>query len=711
LVFGLLFLTNKSFMKRLLLCLGLVLFLYNTAISQTTLSPGDIVISVYNEDGDDDFAFVLLTDIASGTVIKFTDDGWLPEAGEFRDSEGEVTWTATSDLPKGTEIIIYAPGDLGSGPGISTNFGTAVESDNSFSIAASSGDQIIAFQGDKATSPTPIYMFDSSTSGLETLDADVSANEDSGLPTGLTSGTTAYVVGSATQDNFQYNCPSISDATAANILASFMNGSNYTSSTTTTYAPVGCNYRDAEITGNEGWRMLSFPITSGVVSDISDDTAIQGVTGGANASDDSNFLTYDDSGTFETPTNLSTAIGDGYGFLTYFYDNTTAGSSTLPIGLDVSGSEPSSDVTLNLNKTTLESGSYYTMVGNPFASNFNTNSMTVDAGAIQNNIAFWDDGAGSYSTQDRTASSGYIVAPWQGFWVEVASGNAATQLTMPTSGKSTSSPTGVFFSKRSELRADLNFELSSEDSFDKAIRLSFREDAIPGYDLDDATKFTPLLENYSTLSFVGEIDGNDKLQSVFSLPFELNEEVTIPLHHESVGIDGDFTLSWNSMTDLPEDLTITLHDYLTGISTNLRTSDNYLFSAEQTNVTKTRTILVPEVASVTDESNFRFALIVTPGNAVSSEQEEKVETFALEQNFPNPFNPSTNIRYTVDQSGPVRLAIYNMLGQQVAELVNQSQNAGTYQVTWNASGSASGVYFYRLESAGQSLTRQMTLIK
>jgi len=72
--------------------------------------------------------------------------------------------------------------------------------------------------------------------------------------------------------------------------------------------------------------------------------------------------------------------------------------------------------------------------------------------------------------------------------------------------------------------------------------------------------------------------------------------------------------------------------------------------------------------------------------------------FALYQNFPNPFNPSTTIRYGLPAASRVTLKIYNILGQQIAEIINQEQSEGTYEVVWNAA-VASGLYFYRIEAA------------
>ena len=85
--------------------------------------------------------------------------------------------------------------------------------------------------------------------------------------------------------------------------------------------------------------------------------------------------------------------------------------------------------------------------------------------------------------------------------------------------------------------------------------------------------------------------------------------------------------------------------------------------------------------------------------------------FVLHQNYPNPFNPTTTIRYELARPGPVRLTVYNVLGQQVSVLVNARQPAGTHQVTFNASQLASGVYFYRLRASNKVFVKKMLVMK
>ena len=92
------------------------------------------------------------------------------------------------------------------------------------------------------------------------------------------------------------------------------------------------------------------------------------------------------------------------------------------------------------------------------------------------------------------------------------------------------------------------------------------------------------------------------------------------------------------------------------------------------------------------------------------------ESFSLEANYPNPFNPSTTIRYHLPVAGEVDLTLYNVMGQAVRTLVQQWMPAGNYAVTWNGTDDndrhlGSGTYAYRLRANGQQLTRHLTLLK
>ncbi|MFQ5584136.1 MAG: T9SS type A sorting domain-containing protein [Calditrichia bacterium] len=91
-------------------------------------------------------------------------------------------------------------------------------------------------------------------------------------------------------------------------------------------------------------------------------------------------------------------------------------------------------------------------------------------------------------------------------------------------------------------------------------------------------------------------------------------------------------------------------------------------------------------------------------------------TFELAQNYPNPFNPTTDIEYTIAQSGNYTLTVYNVIGQKVRTLANDYHPVGNYRVRWDGLDNAgirvgSGIYFYTLQGKNLNLTKKMILLK
>jgi hypothetical protein len=98
-------------------------------------------------------------------------------------------------------------------------------------------------------------------------------------------------------------------------------------------------------------------------------------------------------------------------------------------------------------------------------------------------------------------------------------------------------------------------------------------------------------------------------------------------------------------------------------------------------------------------------------DGVDDSPEEIPTEFALSQNFPNPFNPSTTIRYALPASANVKLTIHDLLGREIAVLVDEEQQAGWKDITWNAAGISSGVYFYKVQAGTFTETKKMILMK
>jgi plastocyanin len=104
-------------------------------------------------------------------------------------------------------------------------------------------------------------------------------------------------------------------------------------------------------------------------------------------------------------------------------------------------------------------------------------------------------------------------------------------------------------------------------------------------------------------------------------------------------------------------------------------------------------------------------VITANPNAIQPIGTRVPDAYNLKQNFPNPFNPTTNIRFDIPKTVKVNLSVYNIIGEQADVLVNNELNAGSYNFDWNASAFPSGVYFYVLSTDDFKAVKKMILIK
>ncbi len=112
-----------------------------------------------------------------------------------------------------------------------------------------------------------------------------------------------------------------------------------------------------------------------------------------------------------------------------------------------------------------------------------------------------------------------------------------------------------------------------------------------------------------------------------------------------------------------------------------------------------------------NEGRGTATIVVQPTGVTSQESINAPVSMMLRQNFPNPFNPATSIGFQIPREGPVALRVYNLLGKEITTLVNEHMRPGSYSVNWHADGLPSGIYIYRLEAGGKSITRRMTLTR
>lgn len=131
-----------------------------------------------------------------------------------------------------------------------------------------------------------------------------------------------------------------------------------------------------------------------------------------------------------------------------------------------------------------------------------------------------------------------------------------------------------------------------------------------------------------------------------------------------------------------------------------------------------RVVIIADLAGPSGDGSDRFTWFLddfnfSTGEATSSEVVDSgiPQSLQLNQNYPNPFNPTTNIEFALPESSHATLEVFDMLGQRVATLVDQTMSAGQHSVNFDASNLSSGIYIYRIQAGNSIQTRKLTLIK
>ncbi|MDD4309825.1 MAG: FlgD immunoglobulin-like domain containing protein, partial [Candidatus Cloacimonetes bacterium] len=171
-----------------------------------------------------------------------------------------------------------------------------------------------------------------------------------------------------------------------------------------------------------------------------------------------------------------------------------------------------------------------------------------------------------------------------------------------------------------------------------------------------------------------------------------------------VSIPAGFSLSMNG-TALPMDYTY-----------QIPASSTQIFSLSYTAGATVNSFTAQLLITSNDPNNASLEIPVVVQSGSSTEDPVTPVITALERNFPNPFNPETTIRYSVKESGMVKLSIYNLKGQLIRSLVNETKTSGNHRVIWNGvddrgQSVASGIYFYRMDATNFSSTQKMMLMK
>ncbi len=468
------------------------------------------------------------------------------------------------------------------------------------------------------------------------------------------------------------------------------------------------------ISGDDGFRMMSSPIAGTVYDDILGDLWIQGMTNGDTESGTANVWTYDAS----TPewsalTNLNTAsLTAGQGFLVYvFSDTDNDGDDDLSVTLSVAGTENSATVT---RSTT---ASEWNLLGNPFASTISADQLFTDNSNYTAVVYVYDDANSRYNNWNGSSgnlSSG-LIAPYQGFWIQ--SGSSGTSFAFTSDCKSASA--GTFYKTMADNTGSMSFTITSGEYSNK-IFVSFMNSGEEGMDNADAYKLLPMSPSERIVG-ISYAEGNGL--DISNLPYSHDGSISIPLDVMYLTVDNDYnfvtnendvTMTWD-ISSLPGHVSLTLTDNVTGSAVNLTEESEITFSTEAKGSFLSYGTGGVNIYPLVGES--RFTLTVAYSTLTSNDEPANLPgSFALHPAYPNPFNPITSLRYDLPEQEHVTLTVYDLIGREVTQLINTTQEAGYRSVQWNATDSfgkpvSAGVYFYQIQ-VGRSLgSQKIVLVK
>jgi hypothetical protein len=375
------------------------------------------------------------------------------------------------------------------------------------------------------------------------------------------------------------------------------------------------------------------------------------------------------------------------------------GSVAAAKTFDVTGAVNNGPLSVTLKNNNQPFTLGFNLVGNPYSSPINWNAASgwtktnIDNALYYFQAGSTDQHTGTYSTYINGASSDglatNIIPSMQGFFVHVSNG------TYPVTGT-----LGVTNAVRTNDLTHAYLKSTTSDSL-SLLRLTagFADNGTPA---DPAVIY---LDSSATLFFDKDLDAlklmntdrvvpnvyaitpDSQRLSINAIPMLTDSVLRIQLGLRIVN-DGWITLKINDIVRMPAGRFIYLVDAEAGLNLDVKVNPQYRFFLKA------------------GEYENRFSLIFSV-HALTTIPTE----FKLLQNYPNPFNPRTTIQYVIPQKSSVTVTVYDMLGKEVAKLVDEEKVPGTYEVQFDGSTLSSGVYFYRMHAGAYMETKKIMLIK
>ena len=457
----------------------------------------------------------------------------------------------------------------------------------------------------------------------------------------------------------------------------------------------------------------SAPPVAGVdVTRLAELNLVQGVAAGSDPAAHpaqyplagANLLTTYTSTGYTPAATTAEALLRGRGFFWYLYDQDITASTNFG-----GGTSNSHELTgfalsaLGLPAETNVSVSYadnagddVQMVANPFARPFAVFGISASGGTLQGGAVQVYDPAGGGSFAVRSGAD--RLARWQGALAEVVPTSAGSPVTLTYAFSSTDSGASPVFAGRpggAEAGAEARIDFALAGTLaggaqvrDEAAVVRFVEGAEAGWDALDMSKVTPPNADRALVAPAITRDGAAYRLALDSRPDGAAAEV--PLAFTATD-GGAFTLAWDAQ--LPDGWTAVLTDTETGETTDLRRASETAFAT-----------------TAAQDWAERFTLAVSPRGTVSSESGASAE-FALAAPYPNPARGAAQIPFSLAQASTARLTVFDLLGREVAVLVDGDRAAGAHTEALDAGRLAPGVYVVRLSAGTEMQTQRLVVVR
>ena len=590
---------------------------------------------------------------------------------------GPGSTTALSDL-----VIPGSITETGGGLDMGEN-AISVENDLNISTSLTNVDSI-TFTGDEASTLTL-------PAGSQTISGLTIDKPGSGLTLGSNVNVTGYVVvtdGSFDEGGFE--------------LILEEGASFYSDQPITGTVTISRTYSQS----TDGWRMIASPVEGVSFSDLNTAFYTQGADWASNTIGTANLQAFNFAGQDWSPLGgADSQFSTGEGYILYAFAEDDTGAPRLPTTWTVTGN-PGTLSAQSLSWSG-DATSSWNLVGNPSTMNLDWDLTDAASTGIASSYATWDpsgtEGGGTtgykyYDAASGIGSAGRYIAPFTAYMVQATGATASLQ---PTSSPEAATQTAQQFGKTGSIAPHLRLSVEGESLAEPETILSFGAEATDDSHAFDVVRLVPLSTQYVSLwSAAGDrrlaFDGRtmESGREVYDLVFATTR-------------NGMYTLKAADISGIPSHWTARLVDLSTGNELDLKSGASLTFQ------TRDRDVVTAD-SRLSDDRTPRFRVIVEdPDRAMDDDTSVTVsgEEAVLSQNYPNPFNPVTTIRFSLPESAPVRLEVFDMLGRRVAILADGVMTPGWHEARFDGSTLSSGMYLYRLSIAAQTHTRSMLLLR